>query len=90
MPRIPGCTLALSQLISSRVKSGSTSAASQAIFESQLPKPYWMTKERLESKVNLIKAAMGQGKKGLEAVTSGDVGTSDEAAMLAVAVRSKL
>lgn len=90
MPRIPGCTLSLAQLVTSRLKSGSTTPASQAAFESQLPKPYWMTKERLDSKVNLIQAAMGQGRKGLEEATSGAVGVSDEVAMLAKAVEAKL
>lgn len=53
MPRIPGCTLALSKLIMS-------GRQGQAAFEKAVPKPYRVTKERWASDINLIQGAMGR------------------------------
>lgn len=79
MPRIPGCSDALSTLVLS------DSQSAQKTFETALPKPYWLTRERLESKTNAIKAAMGQGE-GVSAARE----TNDEVNMLAQAVKAKL
>lgn len=78
MPRIPGCTDALSNLVLD------SSSASQRSFEDALPKPYWLTRKRLESRTNAIQAAMGQG------AVAGARETTDEVNMLAQAVKSKL
>ncbi|ORY24894.1 FAD dependent oxidoreductase-domain-containing protein [Naematelia encephala] len=60
MPRIPGCTAAVSKLVSAFVIDSAITPSVQSQFEASLPKPYWMTKDRLVSKQNLIKSAMGQ------------------------------
>lgn len=82
MPRIPGCTKALASLVSANLQAGQTPKSAQQAFERALPAPYWMTRKRLESRVNLIQAAMGQGGKSMEKQTAGAVQVSDEAAML--------
>lgn len=76
MPRIPGCADAVSTLMLDESKSA------QANFERDIPKAYWLTRERLESKTNSITSWMGQGEAAPEQV--------DEAAMLSRAVRAKL
>ena len=53
MPRIPGCTLALSKLIMSGRRG-------QAEFERVVPKPYRITETRWASDINLIQGAMGR------------------------------
>ncbi|WRT64905.1 uncharacterized protein IL334_001844 [Kwoniella shivajii] len=85
MPRIPGCTAAIAALAASRIKNGFITAPDQKAFEDSLPPPYWLTRERYTSKVNLIKAAMGQGDK-----TKGALQNSDEAVLAGRAVRAKL
>jgi hypothetical protein len=60
------------------------SRTAQKTFEMSLPKPYWLTRERINGKWNGIKAHMGQGQAA--AVARED---SDEGAMLA-AVKAKL
>ncbi|WVQ84845.1 hypothetical protein IAT38_007002 [Cryptococcus sp. DSM 104549] len=64
MPRIPGCTAALTALAISRLTTGTTSPAAQQAFEQALPKPYWLTKERYESRVNVIKEKMAPADFG--------------------------
>ncbi|KAK4689720.1 hypothetical protein P7C73_g393, partial [Tremellales sp. Uapishka_1] len=90
MPRIPGCTAAISTLVVSRLAAGQVTPEAQKSFEAILPKPYWITRERLQSKVNLIKVAMGQGTKALEGITSGSVESADEVALLARGVQAGL
>ncbi|WWC87051.1 uncharacterized protein L201_001936 [Kwoniella dendrophila CBS 6074] len=87
MPRIPGCSKAISSLVISKLQNGFITANAQKKFEDSLPKPYWLTKERYTSKVNLIKSAMGQGE---EDKTKGALENSDEAVLAARAVRAKL
>lgn len=79
MPQIPACAYALAGLATSYLREkGQVSAESQATFESDLPHPFRLTKERYESKVNVIKEYMGQ-----DAGAKGALETTDEAAMLA-------
>ncbi|WWC67801.1 uncharacterized protein I206_101714 [Kwoniella pini CBS 10737] len=85
MPRIPGCSAAISSLVASRINDGFITANAQKAFQDALPQPYWLTRERYTSKVNLIKAAMGQGDK-----TKGALENSDEAVLAGRAVRAKL
>ncbi|RSH82880.1 hypothetical protein EHS25_005870 [Saitozyma podzolica] len=81
MPRIPGCTRALSSLARAFLDTTETIPKhSRAAFDAALPKPYLLSRERLESKENRIKDAMGQG-----AATK-----PDEATMLARAMEAKL
>jgi hypothetical protein len=54
MPRIPGCTAALSKLILTN------NAKGKRDFDDTVPRPYRITPERWASDVNLIKGAMGQ------------------------------
>ncbi|KAK8846880.1 hypothetical protein IAR55_005970 [Kwoniella newhampshirensis] len=85
MPRIPGCTAALSTLAVSRLVDGTISPQAQTAFDSALPEPYHMTRERFESRVNLIKQAMGQGDK-----TQVDIAQADEAVLAARTAKAKL
>lgn len=81
MPRIPGCTRALSTLAAAFLETeGMIPGPVRTTFESALPAPYLMTRERLESRENRIKDAMGQGRAA----------KPDEASMLARAMESKL
>lgn len=81
MPRIPGCTRALSSLARAFLDATETIPKhARAAFDAALPKPYLLSRERLESKENRIKDAMGQG-----AATK-----PDEATMLARAMEAKL
>lgn len=83
MPQIPACTNALAGLAVSFLRDkGNVSPDSEANFNSTLPHPFRLTKERYKSSVNVIKEYMGQGGNA-----TGAVETTDEAAMLA---RSKL
>jgi hypothetical protein len=85
MPRIPGSTKPLATLINSYVSTGSVQPAAQRTFDSSIPRPFIMTKARMESDINVIQEAMGQGVgKAPQAPAS-----SDEANMLAK-VRAKL
>ncbi|WVQ74666.1 hypothetical protein IAR50_004270 [Cryptococcus sp. DSM 104548] len=62
MPRIPGCTSAISSLLLSYLANNNTlTPEASKEFEGRLPRPYWMTRERFESRENLILGAMGQG-----------------------------
>ncbi|TYJ55842.1 hypothetical protein B9479_003494 [Cryptococcus floricola] len=62
MPRIPGCTSAISSLAFSYLNNSNTlNPEAVREFEGKLPNPYWMTRERFESRENLILGAMGQG-----------------------------
>ncbi|OCF32132.1 FAD dependent oxidoreductase superfamily protein [Kwoniella heveanensis BCC8398] len=85
MPRIPGCTAALASLAASRLSDGFISPEADQAFRAALPKPYWLTRQRFESKVNLIKEAMGQGNKAQV-----DVQQADEAVLAARAAKAKL
>lgn len=78
MPRIPGSAEALSTLMLD------SSLNAQSTFERSIPKPYWLTAERLQAKWNGIQTHMGQGRKAAAAADS------DEAAMLDKIVRAKL
>ncbi|WWD00432.1 hypothetical protein V866_007345 [Kwoniella sp. B9012] len=84
MPRIPGCTAAISSLVASRIKDGFITSTAQKAFEDSLPQPYWLTQERYTSRVNLIQNMMNGDK------TKGALQNSDEAVMAGKAVRAKL
>lgn len=86
MPRIPGCTAALSSLAISYLSNGSTTPDANRAFRRALPQPYWLTKERFESKINLIKAAMGQGGQAKLDTTN----QADEAILAAKMGKAKL
>ncbi|WVR07884.1 hypothetical protein IAU60_004927 [Kwoniella sp. DSM 27419] len=81
MPRIPGCTSAIARLAVSRLSNGCITPQADQAFKDSLPKPYWLTKERFESRNNLILGYMGQSG------TQVDVKQADEAVMVA---RAKL
>lgn len=83
MPQIPACANALADLAVSFLQDkGKVSSDAQATFDSTLPHTFRLTKERYDSKVNVIKEYMGQGGNA-----TGAVETTDEAVMLA---RAKL
>jgi hypothetical protein len=65
MPRIPKCAQAIAALALSRHQSPTnhTTPDALAAFRRAIPQPYWLTRERMESKVNLILGMMGQGSK---------------------------
>jgi hypothetical protein len=79
MPRIPGSAEALSDMMLD------TSKTAQKTFEMSIPKPYWITKERMAAQWNGIQAHMGQGGQAKAA----EAADSDEGAMLAQ-VKAKL
>lgn len=87
MPQIPGATKPLSTLVLSYLNNGKVTPQAQSVIDTDLPKPFHLTKERMTSGVNVIKEYMGQGKGAAPtAITS-----SDEGAMLAkTMVRAKL
>lgn len=87
MPQIPGATKPLATLVHSYLSTGAVQPAAQRVLDDNLPKPFHLTKARMESKVNVIKEYMGQGKGAGQK----DVRQSDEGAMLAKSLmRAKL
>lgn len=85
MPQIPGATKPLATLVHSYLATGSVQPSAQAVLDQNLPRPFHLTKQRMESGVNVIKEYMGQGVgKAPTAIVA-----NDEANMLA-RVRAKL
>jgi hypothetical protein len=82
MPQIPACATAISALAVNYLRDRRITPTAQEQFDNALPPPYRLTRERYDSKVNVIKEYMGQGGNA-----QGSIQTTDEAAML---VRAKL
>lgn len=83
MPRIPGATKPLATLLYSYLSTGAVTPEAQKVIDRDLPRPFHITKERMSSKTNVIKEAMGQGKAPVS------MANNDEANMLAK-VKAKL
>lgn len=85
MPRIPGCAEALSELMINR-----DSPKAQAEFEKDLPRPFLLTPERLHSKIDLIRAHMGQGSQApWKLEDEGAAKNADEFNMIGKALKNK-
>lgn len=68
MPRIPACAESIAQLAHAHTRSSpsfpSTPAHAQAKFQQAIPQPYWVTQQRLDIDINLIKGMMGSEDQG--------------------------